>query len=457
MLSHFFQRNFKFKLLAFFLLISSDIFAVKEVAYIIPVGEAALEKTKLYIENPFGVESLLTKNKELANKVVSIVRNDFYFYKKFFNVIDPGKEKSKKSFSEVDFSFWGNKKVGVLVQIKFFEDSSGLKYSYKVYSIDHRREVVSLEGEVMEDNPRRIAHKISDTVYRGLTGKPSIFHSVIVFVSDIYSSKNKSIKELFIMDFDGGNVKRLTFHRGTVISPSISHDGKRILYSLIHGDISRDRNINLYVYDVDTKKSSLVSSRKGLNSGAIFMPDNDEIALTLSTGGNADIYVMNLKTKKTRRITKHYGIDVDPSISFDGSLMSILTSRSGKAMIYTLDPSGVEKSVKRISFIGDFNATPRFSPDGKEIAFSSWLDNRFDIFRINADGTGLSRLTKNFGSNEDPTYSNDGRFIAFSSQRVLSKKKAVQDIYIMDRDGEIIGAVTKNFGNCISPRLSKYL
>ncbi|TNF25687.1 MAG: hypothetical protein EP319_15715, partial [Deltaproteobacteria bacterium] len=82
-------------------------------------------------------------------------------------------------------------------------------------------------------------------------------------------------------------------------------------------------------------------------------------------------------------------------------------------------------------------------------------DERFDIFRINSDGTGLSRLTKDFGSNEDPTYSNDGQFIAFSSQRVLSRTKAIQNIYIMDKDGEIIGQISKDFGNCITPRWSK--
>jgi TolB protein len=80
------------------------------------------------------------------------------------------------------------------------------------------------------------------------------------------------------------------------------------------------------------------------------------------------------------------------------------------------------------------------------------LDNSFDLFRIAPDGSGLSRLTKDFGSNEDPSYSNDGEFIAFTSQRVISRVKADQNIYIMDRDGAILGAITQAFGNCISPR-----
>ena len=136
-----------------------------------------------------------------------------------------------------------------------------------------------------------------------------------------------------------------------------------------------------------------------------------------------------------RRITKHFSDDVDPSITADGKMMSMLSGRPGRAMIYTLDPRGTEKSVKRISYVGKFNATPVYSPDGKDIAFASWVDNRFDIYRIGSNGRNLVRLTKNFGSNEEPSYSKDGEFIAFASQRVLSRKKAIQNLYIMSRDG----------------------
>ena len=185
------------------------------------------------------------------------------------------------------------------------------------------------------------------------------------------------------------------------------------------------------------------------------MPGEKEILLTLSYEGNAEIYSLNLLTGRLRKVTKHFSDDVDPSISKDGRVMTFLSGRPGKAMIYTMDPRGREKDVKRISYVGKFNATPRFSPDGSEIVFASWVDNRFDLFRISVAGTGLVRLTKDFGSNEDPSYSNDGQFIAFNSLRVLSRKKASQHIYIMDRDGEIIKDITPKFRNCLSPRWSR--
>jgi len=386
---------------------------------IVAVGKAELEK-----------ENLIFSSDSSSKSYLNIIKNDFSFYKKLFVISKKssgsGKRISiKKSGNELSVSMAGKKTL-----------------SY------------SLGGDL-----REVSHQISHDLYKELTGKGSIFKSKIIFVSDRDGVKANNVKEIYQMDFDGGNLKRLTFHKGTVISPALSQDGSQVLYSLIKNSRSKKRNNDLYLLNMKTGQSQMISSRKGINSGAVFMPGGKEILLTLSHQGNAELYAMNLATKKIRRVTKNRAPDVDPSVNVRGNLMTFLSGRSGlgKPMVYIADPRAQETSVKRVSFVGRFNATPRFSPDGSEIAFSSWLDNRFDLFRIDSNGANIARLTKDFGSNEDPSYSNDGQFIAFSSQRVISRRKAVQNIYIMDRDGDIWGQITKNIGNCSSPRWSKSL
>jgi TolB protein len=83
------------------------------------------------------------------------------------------------------------------------------------------------------------------------------------------------------------------------------------------------------------------------------------------------------------------------------------------------------------------------------------VDNRFDLYKIGSDGNNLVRLTKDFGSNEEAWFSPDGQFIVFTSQRVISAKKAVQNIYIMNREGEIIKQLTEKYGKVYTPRWSK--
>ena len=84
-------------------------------------------------------------------------------------------------------------------------------------------------------------------------------------------------------------------------------------------------------------------------------------------------------------------------------------------MVFRMNADG--SSVQRLTYAGRYNATPSWSPQNNKIAFAGWIDKRFDIFIMNPDGTNIERLTKSQGNNEDPNISPDGNFIVFSSDR----------------------------------------
>jgi TolB protein len=411
---------------------------------VVAVGEAELETDKLMIFSAKGYNSTLA----LANEALDIVRNDFSFYKNSFTVL-----KSNENGESLTIDEMAKEKYAFAVSTEAIGNATSLDMKIKILNIRTKAEVGNLNLKLEKQTLRENAHNISEAILKSLTGKSGIFTSRITFVSDHGATPRNYFKELYIMDFDGQRVKRLTHHQGIVISPSFSHDGQKIVYSLISKNKS-DRNIGLYIFDLKSGSQKLISNQRGINSGAIFTPDDQSLITTLSFSGNSEIYKMDLDGKNLVKITNNGADDVDPSLSRDGSKMAFLSDRSGKAMIYVSDPSATEKNVKRVSYIGKFNATPSFSPDGSSIVFSSW-DKSFDIYRISIDGGELLRLTKDFGSNEDPSYSLDGEFIIFSSKRVKSRSSAEQDIYIMDRNGEVIGGLTQSLSNCTTPRWSK--
>ena len=377
-------------------------------------------------------------------QMLDIFKSDFEFYKSRFSI--------ESRTSEARFI--------VNAEVKIVDKSIWAEFSLDDKKLN--KQLYQSRQKVWMTNLRSFAHHMSNEFYKAIVGKDSIFKSKIVFVSDRTSPKNDIRKELYIMDFDGERKQRLTFQNSFVISPAISPDNNKIVFTLMdtehkrspRGGIMKIKNLNLYMLDLEKKNLKMISNSQGINSGAIFNKTGDSIYLTLSKNKNADIYKMDLATRQLRRITNHFSEDVDPHINADESLMTFLSGRPGKAMIYTMKPTSTENEVKRISFVGEFNAAPRFNPEGSEIVFSSWVDNRFDIYRIGSDGRNLVRLTKNFGSNEEPWYSPDGEFIVFSSQRILSRKMAVQDLYIMDRNGEIIKKITSNYGKIFTPRWS---
>lgn len=437
-------------LLLSFLLFTGAVFAQDSNLTVVAVGEATLEKDKMIIQDPYVGSTLTAAQKTAALDLVKLMRNDFSFYQKRFFLVEAAANNTAFRQS-TNYEYWNGKGIRYLGTASVEKVGDSMKVNVIFEDIRSRKQIYNETENISIANLRHTGHKIGNEVYKKIVGKDSIFTSKIIFVSDRNTKGKKTVKEVYMMDFDGKNVSQITSHGGIVLSPAMSPDGRSLVYSLISSN-DRKRTNYLYMMDMKTREASIISQKEGINSGAVFLGGGKSIALTLTASGNAEIYEMDLGSKETRKITSHFSSDVDPSITSDGTLMTFLSDRPGKAMIYTLDPRGTEKNVKRISFVGQFNATPRFSPDGKEIVFSSWLDNSFDLFRISADGQGLSRLTKDFGSNEDPTYSNDGEFIAFTSQRVISRTRADQNIYIMDRDGGILGAITSGFGNCISPR-----
>lgn len=441
----------KFLIVLISLMFSVSTFAQDDNVAVVAIGEATIDKDKMVIQDPYMVGALTAAQKNAASELVKLLRNDFSFYQKKFFLVEAAPNNTATR-QPTNYDYWNSKGVRFLGTATV-EKSAGenMKATVIFEDIKTKKQIYNSTATMTIASLRRLGHEMANNVYKQVIGKNSIFTSKITFVSDRNTRGKRTVKEVYMMDFDGKNVTQITNHGGIVMSPTMSADGKYLVYSLISNS-GKKRNNDLYLMDMRSHETKVISNKEGVNSGAVFLSGGKSIAFTLTNSGNAEIYEMNIETKELRNITKHFSADVDPSITADGTLMTFLSDRPGKAMIYTLDPRGTELNVKRISFVGQFNATPRFSPDGKEIVFSSWLDNSFDLFRISSDGNGLSRLTKDFGSNEDPTYSNDGEFIAFTSQRVISRTKADQNIYVMDRDGGILGAITSGFGNCISPR-----
>ena len=92
-----------------------------------------------------------------------------------------------------------------------------------------------------------------------------------------------------------------------------------------------------------------------------------------------------------------------------------------------------------VSTMRAMEESPAWSPDGSRIAFMSDRDGNFEIYVMNADGSGPTRLTKNPESDAYPVWSADGSRIAFQSER-----DGNYEVYVMNADGSRQTNLTDN-------------
>jgi TolB protein len=265
---------------------------------------------------------------------------------------------------------------------------------------------------------RQIVHRWCNEVVKFYTNEPGFFGSQIAFVA-----KSKAQSSIYAMDFDGANAYAVSHNSSQNILPAWSPSGGQIAYTSFMRS-----NPDLYVGAANGGRPKKLSGQRGMNTGAAWSPDGSKIALTLSKDGNPEIYIINANDGSViKRITNDKSIDTSPAWSPDGSQLAFVSDRNGGPQIFVVSSGG--GTPKQVSFNGNYNTTPTWSPKpGKHIiAYTTRDGGQYDIVTLDIDSKQMVRVTQNEGNNEEPSFSPNGRAIAYARQG--------QGIYISNADG----------------------
>lgn len=151
----------------------------------------------------------------------------------------------------------------------------------------------------------------------------------------------------------------------------------------------------------------------GINGAPAWSPRGDKIAVTLSKGSNPDIYIIELDTRRSQRLTRDGGIDTEPTWYPDNRTVAFTSDRNGQPQIFR--QSGPDERARRLTFDTSYAAGPRISPDGERLAMVIRDDRGFFVAQQTlADGS--RQLLSRGGGEERPSYAPNGAMVVYAAQ-----------------------------------------
>lgn len=328
-------------------------------------------------------------------------------------------------------------------------------------------------GDLQPSDDRHMAN-LTQLTFEGDNGEAyfSADGSRLIFQSN---RGGYACDKIWSMAIDGSDKRMLSPDHGAHTCAFFNPDGRSIVFastSHLAGACPPKPELPahiryawpLYPYDIyranaDGSGLTALTDNPKYDAEPIISADGKHIVFGSQRDGDFDIYRMDADGSNLRRLTDTYGYDGGPWFSPDGSQIVWRAwhpqTDADKAQwrdnmandyivstpldLWVMDADGGNK--RRITDNGATNWAPSWHPDGKRIVFSSNMDDwredldtyghNFELYLINADGSGLERITYNKVFDSFPMFSPDGSKLVFGANRNPHKPRAT-DVFIAD-------------------------
>jgi len=296
-------------------------------------------------------------------------------------------------------------------------EEAPLTVSLELMTYPDRQILLSKRYRPLAGQQRVTAHHFANLVLDMVAGGKGICMTRVVF-----SRGAGDRRDLYVVDYDGEGLLRVTANRTLNLCPSWSPDNSEITFTSYHGGQQ-----GLYSLDTGTGKVRKILALGGLNYGADWRSDGKELLVSLSQGGDPEIYRVGTDGSIIKRLTVWPSIEISPSWAPGGGELVVTSDRTGTPQLSIIDKDGCGR--RRLTFEGQYNDSGTWSPRGDQLAYATRIENLTRLVLIKPTGEDRRIVTgPRWGNCEDPSWAPDGRHLVFTSDRSGVFKLYVYDV-----------------------------
>jgi TolB protein len=378
---------------------------------VIDITRSAFIKTDVLI-NELDVLAGGVASGEAADLMATVVANDL----RFSGLFRVGFIEGEADSLEFEFAIEGTVE-GPLRDADQTGVNDPITISLNLLSYPQRQLLMNKRYRPLPSQMRATAHHFANEVIHWLSGESGMCLSRVVF-----SRGTGDRRDLYVVDYDGEGLLRLTANRELNLCPNWSPDGSEIAFTSY-----RRGQQALFSLNTSNGKVRTIIGMDGLNYGADWHPSGQELVLSLSQSGNPEIYRISPQGKIIKRLTVSKAIEISPSWSPGGKDLVFTSDRTGTPQLYIIDSEGAGR--RRLTFEGRYNDSAVWSPSGDQIVYATRVGNYTQIVAMKSTGEDRRVLTDGrWRNSEDPSWAPDGRHIVFASDRSGTFKLYVYDV-----------------------------
>lgn len=292
-----------------------------------------------------------------------------------------------------------------------------LKDAQSIHLCVEAKGKLAFEKLIQDKTWQRATLKACDCLVEKLLGLPSYFSGELFFVGNRGQGKEIYRSDLFFQ-----HVLQVTKDRSDPLMPRLSPKGDQLVYTTYFKSGCPD----IYRIDLLSKERFPLATYKGINNGAAFSPDGQNIAMMLSSSDIPQLYITDATGRKPHRLTQIKSLKASPSWRQDGKSIVYVSDELGGPQLFEVSAQGGPS--RRIpTQLSKYCVEPECNPNNKaSIVFTAAVAKTFQI-ALYEHQKGSRFVTQGPEDYIEPYWLADGRHIVCTQRKKKHKQLCIVD------------------------------